>query len=565
MKSLSIVSRLAALALAGLVTVPSLAQQQLRYEDPKPLTQTMSNLRLRPLQADAEKQMFVITWAGDVATKLAAEDNMFGNGMVLTLENDPRKQAEAIINGKTPYFRGTMGMFNAVLPAIQQAGGDMVIIVQLTWSNGGDLMIARESIRTPADLKGQDLALQIWGPHMDFASTILTNSGLTPSDVRFRWFRELTIPKKDEGAIIDPVSAFRSDSSIEAVMVISPDGMILTSGGKVGTGTDDSVKGARIAATSKATNRVIADIIAVRKDYFEANRGKVEEVVRTILRSQEALAELQKATDTRSQQRYKTLLTKAAGMLLDAPQATADIEGMILDAEFVGHAGNVQFFTGQGTNRTCETLTREIQSSFVSLGLIERPVAVAKATWDFNSLARGLKNVTAVKSTVDAAKVAAKVETAIKSDVKGYIEDDTLFEKAVLFVPNQMDFDPAKYQAEFADALNLVDTNQGAIIVVEGHMDNSKFNSLKSSGTAEAELQAMRQAAKNQSLQRANALRTRFLEYAANKGIVVDPNRIVAVGLGVDAPKHQNPGDNAQQKSENRRAVFRIRQMSIEE
>lgn len=555
--------RIIALAMIGVFVMPA-AAQRIFMEEPKPLTQTMT-AKLRPLQEGAEDVMPVITWGGDVATILAAEGKFFGRPVQIVLQNDCRKQAEAIIDGRTPYFRGTLGMFNAVLPAVQQAGGDLVIVVQLTWSNGGDLMVARDAVRNPAELKGHDVALQLWGPHMDFAATILTNAGVNPSEVRFKWFRELTLPKQDEGRVVDPVSAFRTDPSIEAVMCVSPDGMALTSGGKVGTGSEDSVKGARIVATSKATNRVIADIIAVRKDYFEANRSVVEETVRAVLRGQEALQGLQSATDSSGKQRYQSLLTKAAAILLDAPQATADVEGMIADAEFVGLGGNIGFFTGQGTSRTIETLTGEIQGSFQALGLIERPVAVAKASWDFSQLGRGLKSAAPTTTTVDRSKVAAKVETAIKADVKRYIEDDTLFEKTVLFIPNQMDFDPSKYQAEFADALRLVETNGGAVVVIEGHMDPSKYLSLKTSGTAEAELVAMRQAARNQSLQRANNLRSRFLEYASSKGIAVDEGRIVAVGLGLDAPKHPNPGDDAKLKAENRRAVWRIREMSIEE
>ena len=560
------VTRAAAAVLGLLVLGGSATAQVAKLQEvpPTPLTDVVRG-QWRPLQPGAESKMFVITWGGDVATILAADDKMFGREMSLTLENDPAKQAQAVINGETPYFRGTLGMFNAALPAIKAAGGDMVVIVQLTWSNGADMMVVREGIRTPADLKGHDIALQYMGPHMDFAATILATANLTPTDVRFHWFKELTLPKQDTGFIVDPVSAFRADSAIEAVMCISPDGNALTAGGKIGTGADDSVKGARIGATSKATNRVIADVIAVRKDYLDSNRTAVEGMVNTLLRAQESLLDLQKASDQRSQQRYRTLLTRSAGLLLDAPQATADVEGMIADAEFVGHAGNVAFFTGQGTSRNFETLTREIQSGFLAMGIIRAQVPASKVAWDWNALAKGLKNTAPVRASVDSAKVAAKVESAIKSDIQGYIEDDTLFEKPVLFAPNQMDFDPAKYERDFAEALNLVETNAGAIVVVEGHMDVARFNTDRKAGKSETELMAMRQAARNQSLQRANNLRTRFLEYAKGKGIVVDENRIIAVGIGLDAPKNPEPGDDAAKKAENRRAVFRIRLMTIEE
>ena len=38
----------------------------------------------------------------------------------------------------------------------------------------------------------------------------------------------------------------------------------------------------------------------------------------------------------------------AADLLLGSPQATPDVEALLGDCEFVGHAGNVAFFTGKG-------------------------------------------------------------------------------------------------------------------------------------------------------------------------------------------------------------------------
>jgi hypothetical protein len=110
--------------------------------------------------------------------------------------------------------------------------------------------------------------------HINYAATVLEDAGLKPSDFTFVYFKELTIPKADTGGkIIDPVSAFQADASIAAVFCISPDAATLTSGGKIGSGTEGSVKGAKIILSTKTASQVIVDVLAVRKDWFD-QRGQ---------------------------------------------------------------------------------------------------------------------------------------------------------------------------------------------------------------------------------------------------------------------------------------------------
>ena len=194
-----------------------------------------------------------------------------------------------MLDGKTPYLRGTMGMINAAAEVFKAAGTDLVVIVQLTWSTGGDTMTVRPSVRTPNDLKGKTIALQLYGPHMDYMANILVNAGIRPAQVTLRWLKELTLPTYDtQGTIVDAVSAFASDDKLDAVMAISPDALKLTSNGTVGTGSEGSVKGARMLLSTKTASRIIADVYAVRKDYFDTHRAEVQKFVHTVLRSQEA-------------------------------------------------------------------------------------------------------------------------------------------------------------------------------------------------------------------------------------------------------------------------------------
>ena len=80
-----------------------------------------------------------------------------------------------------------------------------------------------------------------------------------------------------------------------------------------------------ILLSTKTASRIIADVYAVRKDYFDANRVQVHKFVHAVLRSQEALTELL-ANKSSQQAKYRQILAKSADLLLGAPQATADVE-----------------------------------------------------------------------------------------------------------------------------------------------------------------------------------------------------------------------------------------------
>src|SRR5215470_9132886 len=244
------------------------------YLEAKPLGKVVTP-RLKPVETGA-KIVYVLTWGGDVSLVYGVQEDLFreeGLDITLTLENDFAKQVQAVLDGKTPYLRGTLGMVNAAAEVYKAAGTELVVIVQLTWSVGGDTMTVRDNIRTPNDLRGKTIALQLYGPHMDYVANILSNTGIKTAQVTMRWLKELTLPTYDtQGAIVDPVDAFAADEKIDAVMAISPDALKLTSSGAVGTGSEGSVKGAHVLLSTKTASRVIADVYAVRKDYFDAHR-----------------------------------------------------------------------------------------------------------------------------------------------------------------------------------------------------------------------------------------------------------------------------------------------------
>ncbi len=277
----------------------------------------------------------IITWGGDIATihgngdsAVTKPDSILGKlGLKnrLIRQDVFSKQIESYLSGETPYLRGTIGMLNQASDVLNQDPRTKpVIIHQLTWSAGGDALVVKPGIRSAKDLKGKTIVLQAYGPHVDYMMRILMDAGLSAQDVTIRWVKDLT------GTDNSPMEAF-FQQDVDAAFVIIPDALALTSGGNTGTGAEDSVKGASILMSTKTANRIIADVYAVRSDYFKSNRADVEKFVRGLMKSTESTQALVKSKSSNPND-YKAMMTASAKALLDSEQAIADTEGMYLDA-----------------------------------------------------------------------------------------------------------------------------------------------------------------------------------------------------------------------------------------
>jgi outer membrane protein OmpA-like peptidoglycan-associated protein/ABC-type nitrate/sulfonate/bicarbonate transport system substrate-binding protein len=537
--------------------------QDIQYLETKPLTQAVQAGE-KAYEPSAKLKIPVITWGGDVATILARDQGIFKEqnlDVELFLENNFPKQVEECLSGKTPYLRGTLGMINSAVEVFGKRGLNLVVICQLTWSAGGDCMVVRkgknlENIKT--------VGLQLYGPHMDYAAKLFQGRGRLDK-VQFKWLSELTLPTYDtKGKVVDPVGAFQKDSSLDAVMCIIPDGLMLTSGGKSGTGAEGSVKGAEILLSTRTADKIIADIYAVRSDYFDAHKNEVSKFVRCLLRAQEELNGLK--SDKSQQAKYRQLLGNSADLLLGAPQATGDVEALLADCRYVGHTGNVQFFGGKGTTRNFKVLTEEIQDFFIKLGLLRENVQLVPPGWDFTALGTGLKlaeKTVEEKPRFDEKKVQAKIEQKISVEPTSWEEKGTLFLIEINFEPNQSSFSDEKYASDYKRAVEIAQTYGGALIVIEGHSDPLGILKAKQENKPLPEISQMEQVAKNLSLERAQEVRKSFLAYAQKKNFDVDKSQFIAVGLGISAPKF-NPPKTKDEWAANRRVVFRIKQVEAE-
>jgi outer membrane protein OmpA-like peptidoglycan-associated protein len=544
------------------------AAAPVKFIDAPPLTQ-ISKSAVAACPAHDVLPLPLITWGGDIATVHAngsqvetARNSVFAKSNLkvrLAREDVLSRQLDNYLACRSPFLRGTMGMLGQVAEVTDRdPRTKMVVVYQLTWSAGGVALVVKGGIRQPQDLRGKTIALQAYGPHIDYLAKVLRDSGMTLKDVKVRWVRDLT------GSQETPRAALHL-ADVDAAMVIIPDALALTSGGKTGSGAEDSVKGARILLSTKTANRIISDVYAVRSDFLQAHRARVETLVRALMQAEEDLANVFKK---KGGPEYKAMIAGAAKLLLDSADAIQDTEAMYGDANFAGWRGNVSFFGDANNPRGFGALGREIDEALISAGLRTKNADYTHARWDYNTLKAGLANTAGVEAPrFDAPAVSQVVASRAQSD---RLAEGQLFNFAVRFKPNQNTFAAAEYAKDFDRAINLSATYGGAVITVEGHADPLSYVNNKTKGESELVLGRIRQSAKNLSLTRANAVRDSVIEYAKQKGVKLDPSQLAVVGHGIDRPVSGMCGtDPCAPKTEaqwlsNMRVEFRIIQVEAE-
>lgn len=516
-------------------------------------------------------QLPIITWGADIATihangdsAVTAPGSVFDDvGLKIELKRQDsfKNQVEAYLRGDSPFLRGTMGMINL---AAEELAADPrtkpVVVYQLSWSEGGDALVVTGDIKQASDLKGKRIAIQAYGPHVGYMAKVLSDAGLSLKDVTIRWLPDLTATENA------PMAALQS-GDVDAAFVVIPDALALTSGGTVGTGAEDSVSGARILLSTRTANRIIADVYAVRSDYLQANRSKVERVVRGLLLGQEATADLFKSKSSNGTA-YDKMITAAAEILLDSPRAVSDTEGLYADANLVGHAGNVEFFSNARYPRGLPKLTEELQQAFLAAGLIKSRTLLDHPQWDYAALASGLSDTAAIEAPTFREDEVASV--VARKQQQGTLDEGTLFSFEVFFKPNQNDFSPDLYRQAFEKVIDLASTYGGAIITVEGHSDPMGYLRQKKEGETDLILSRIKQSAKNLSLSRAVAVRDAVMGFAVQDGINLDESQFAVVGHGIAEPATGICGaDPCAPKTEaewlsNMRVEFRIVQVEAE-
>ena len=161
----------------------------------------------------------------------------------------------------------------------------------------------------------------------------LTAVQLTKDDVEVIFVADLT---GDNG----PAEAFRKDPKLDACCVITPDMIGLTGGvDSTGTGAEGTVQGAHVLLSTQTISRSIADVYAVRSDWFQANRATVEKFAAGYLKATEDVIKMRDDFEKsqRMSPQYRALLSMSQQIFGEdvLPTLEVDVHGLIYRFNFI--------------------------------------------------------------------------------------------------------------------------------------------------------------------------------------------------------------------------------------
>ena len=553
-----------------------------------------------------------ILWGGDVATFLANGDlktqpgSIFKeSGLDVQLVNgdDFVGQVKNYMQGKSPFLRGTMHMMGLASEVIgSDAKTKPVIIMQLSWS-AGDHIVGRKTIKNLNDLKDKKIACQQGGPHVGLLYDSLGAAGLTKANVTIVWTKDITGPG-------GPAEVFRKDPTIDACCVITPDMIGLSTGlTEVGNGAEGTVEGAHVVNSTAQMSRSIADVYAVRRDWYDANKEWVKKFVAGQLKATEKLVAMRRGfLETKKlSKEYEQILSVSQKIFgkETIPTLEEDAHGLLLDCSFVGLNGQIAFFLDKGnlsgfTGKMGEALDLATLWGYAKgrYGFDPNNFTLEGDKSDYASIAKmaGIE-LTGLKARENFDKSKAESTDLFLGD---NLDANTIVSFTIGFEPDQKDFSADRYGSDFARALREASKFGNARVIIRGHSDPTKtLLDLIKSGLAKGVIQqngtagnyryfmngkpldlnrtkevvelikagafgggnpdpsVTMQAALNLSKSRADNVFAELQSYAKREGMNIDLTQIVPVGAGVVEPVIPKP-KNIEEAKENMRVEFRI-------
>ncbi len=415
------------------------------------------------------------------------------------------------------------------------------------------------------------------------------------------WTKDLTGP---EGA----AELFRKDNTIDAACVITPDMLGLTGGiNAAGSGAEGTVKDAHVVNSTQQMSRSIADVYAVRRDWFEANKEWVKKFVAGYLKASSQVVAMRKQFEDSKKlsPAYHDLLAMSQKIFGAEvlPTLEVDAHGLLLDCTFISQAGQIEFFNDKRNLSGFDEKMKEALKLATEWGYAKTRNGFEPAGFDYQEIAKlaGLE--------YKEPKLTDRFEGAPESTemfLGENLDANTIVSFTINFEPNQKDFTAERYGAEFNRALKAAATFGNARVVIRGHSDPTKTlidlvkagiakGVIKQSGTsgnfryfykgAPLDLSNIKevttlissgafaggkddpsvtmQAALALSKQRADEVREALAKYATELGVNLDLSQVTPVGAGISEPIVAKP-KTIDEAKENMRVEFRIVKVDAE-
>ncbi len=132
----------------------------------------------------------------------------------LVLIDDPVAMRDAYAAGNVHIGWATLDMVPLFMEGLRKDSRVMPrIYQQVDWSNGGDGIVVRDTIKTIADLRGKTVVLAQNSPSHFFVLNALINGGVQPAEVNFKFTQDA----------FQAAAAFNADKNIAGVVSWAPD------------------------------------------------------------------------------------------------------------------------------------------------------------------------------------------------------------------------------------------------------------------------------------------------------------------------------------------------------
>ncbi len=439
----------------------------------------------------------------------------------LSIVDDPVKARDLFASGQSHILWGTLDMVALFAPELAKDSRTVpVVCQQIDWSAGGDGVVARGEIRSINDFRmtggrHKKVVLAQNSPSHYLIMSLLIDAGIDPGDVDFKWAADAPSAAK----------IFVQDSSYDAFVGWSPDIYVVT----------DKLKGTRLVVTTGTANHLIADVWAVRNDFYRDHPEIVSGLVQGIFEGMDMVRKDPKNAARALAMAYK-LPEEDCGKMIGGDGGIA--EG---DAHLTNYRENSKFFLDPFNPANFEVVWNSASTIYRSLGTIATTVPATKVK--ASSVLSAMSEV--YKDVRDLSQPTFKPDALTKLSAEA--GSGQVLTKAVMisFEPNLSTLN-TNYDSTIPATLEEIGKLAGrfgnAYIIIEGNTDASR------KGIVPPDL------VRTLSYDRADAVRKAIMDKYK-----FDPNKFKVVGNGWDNPL---PGmtdpSNPEHNKKNRRVEVKV-------
>lgn len=467
-------------------------------------------------------------WAPIIVANQGLEPNdqsvfakKYGFYVRLSIVDDPVKARDLFASGQSHVLWGTLDMIALFAPELVKDSRTVpVVCQQIDFSAGGDGIVARGNIRSINDFRltgGQrkKVVLAQNSPSHYLIMSLLIDAGIDPGDVDFRWAADAPSAAK----------IFVQDSSYDAFVGWSPDIYNVT----------DRLPGTRLVVTTSTANHLIADVWAVRNDFYHDHPEIISGLVQGIFDGMDSVRK-----DPQN-------AARALAMAFKLPEEDCvkmiGKDGGIAegDAHLTNYRENSKFFLDPFNPSNFEVVWNSASTIYKSLGAITTTVPPNRVK--ASSILAALAD--ANKDSRDLSQPTFRPDALMKLSAEAGAGQ--VLTKAVMisFEPNKSTLNPAydnSIPATLEEIGKLAGKFGNAYIIIEGNTDASR------KGIVPTDL------VRQLSYDRADAVRRAIMDK-----FKFDPNKFKVVGNGWDNPL---PGctdpSNPEHNRKNRRVEVKV-------